>query len=191
MHKKHGEPFASFIKRNYAMNYIRIDGLHSGDYKKCSMNGTGIRVVLWCSGCDLHCKGCHNSEWWDFNVGKPFDEEAMGLLMRELSDPLVDGLTLLGGEPTARQNIGKEIEVAREVKASFPNKTIWLYSGRKKDELMEDEKSKELLSYCDVLVDGRFVEEKRNIMLKFRGSSNQTIWEKDKDGNFVESGLNS
>lgn len=171
------------------MNYIRIDSLNIGDYRKCTANGDGIRVILWCSGCDLHCKGCHNSDWWGFNNGKPFDEEAMNILLKELSNPIINGLTLLGGEPTAEPNIDTEIEIAKKVKETFPNKNIWLYSGHELNELLQNDKAKELLYYCDVLVDGRFVEEKRNIALKFRGSTNQIIWEKKND-EWIKSELN-
>lgn len=171
------------------MNYIRIDSLNVGDYKKCSANGEGIRVILWCAGCDLHCEGCHNSDWWNFDCGKPFNEEAMEILLKEISHPLIDGLTLLGGEPTADANIDTEIKIAKKVKEKFSDKNIWLYSGHKLEELLKNEKAKQLLTYCDVVVDGRFIESKRNITLKFRGSTNQIIWEK-KDDKWVKSELN-
>lgn len=172
------------------MNYIRIDGLKSGDYKECSANGTGFNVILWCAGCDIHCEGCHNQQLWDFHNGKEFDDNAMKLLISEMSHPMIDGLTLLGGEPMSMNNVDCEIKIVRKIKELFPNKKIWCFSGHYLDDLMKNDKQKELLSYCDYLVDGPFIKNRRNISLRFRGSDNQTIWEKDTNDLFVKSKLN-
>lgn len=173
-----------------SMNYFRIDGLKSGDYKECTANGLGFNVVLWCAGCDIHCEGCHNKQLWDFTSGKPFDEEAMKTLISEMEHPMIDGLTLLGGEPMSLRNIDGEIEIAKKIKELFPGKKIWVFSGYTLSQIQENEKRKKLLEYCDYLVDGPFILSKRNISLKFRGSENQIIWEKQKDGTFVKSNLN-
>lgn len=172
------------------MNYIRIDGLKSGDYKECTANGTGFNVVLWCTGCDIHCEGCHNQQLWDFASGKTFDEEAMQNLISEMSHPMIDGLTLLGGEPMSIKNVDTEIEIVKKIKELFPEKKIWVFSGYHMEVLQKNSKQKELLSLCDYLVDGPFILKRRNISLKFRGSDNQTIWEKDGEGNFIKSNLN-
>lgn len=150
------------------MNYQRIT------YTDIN-NGTGCRVTLWVSGCTHHCKGCHNKCTWDFNGGKPFDAEAKEKLFSVLSLPYIKGLTLSGGDP-----MDSYLEVAdlvHEVKCKFPKKDIWMYTGytlheaAKKDVLS-------MLDEIDYVVDGEYVEEKRDTSLAFRGSSNQIIWKR-------------
>ncbi len=143
-------------------------------------NGLGVRVTLFVSGCTHHCKNCFNSETWDFNYGKLFTSETEDELLEALDKSHINGLSLLGGEPMEPQNQRALLPFIKRVKESFPQKDIWCYSGYLFDsEILcgraHCEVTDELLSMIDVLVDGRFVEEKKNIMLKFRGSENQRI----------------
>ena len=153
-------------------------------------NGSFIRTSVFFTGCHgfggKHCAGCFNSELWNFNSGKLFDEAAKNTLFEYMSDEHVKGLSVLGGEPLQQ---GNELTILlKEVKEKFPNKTIWLWTGYYLDELNDEQK--ETISYCDYVVDGRFIEEKSGINIKFRGSTNQTIWEKDENNNWVKSSLN-
>lgn len=153
-------------------------------------NGNGVRVSVFFCGCTHHCPNCFNSEIWDFNSGKPFNEEAKKELFDYLSNEHIKGLSVLGGEPLQQ---GEELyELLKEVRRSFPKKDIWLWTGYyidgrdKLNEVQED-----ILSLCDYVVDGRFEEDKKDITLRFRGSSNQTIWKMIKvTGEFVKSKLN-
>lgn len=143
-------------------------------------NGVGVRVTLFVSGCTHHCKGCFNSETWDFNYGTPFTAETEDKVLNLLNKDYINGLTLLGGEPMEPQNQRVLLPFLKKVKQQFPKKDIWCYSGYLFDKEIRQgrahcEVTDEMLSYIDVLVDGRFVEEKKNIMLKFRGSENQRI----------------
>lgn len=159
------------------MNYIKIS--------KCDIaNGSGIRVTLWCSGCTLNCKGCHNPESHDFNAGQPFDENAMRELLDALKRPYIAGLTLSGGNPLELKNLSCIYHICETVKRELPSKSIWLYTGhtltddifdRNVDSTNSASSVKSILSLCDVVVDGRYIEELRDITLKFRGSSNQRL----------------
>ena len=151
-------------------------------------NGLGCRVTLWVGGCSHHCKGCQNRQTWDFNAGKNFDNNEKEMLFKALSFPYIKGLTLSGGDPL--DSIDDVLELVKEVKEKFPTKDIWLYTGYTLEEIENDNKRKAILPFIDVLVDGRFEIDKRDITLKFRGSSNQVIWEKDDNGNFIKSKLN-
>ena len=167
------------------MNYMQID--------KCDVaNGVGVGVVLWVSGCNCHCLGCHNPQSWDFNAGQPFTEDTMQELLEALDKPYISRLTLSGGHPLEYQNINTVYRIVKTVKEKFPNKTIWLYTGYTWEEILEQYKiwedhevngicSLDVVSYCDVLVDGRYEDDKRDISLAWRGSSNQNIWEKIKN----------
>ena len=155
------------------MNYGRIN-------PNDIANGTGVRVTLFVSGCTHHCKGCFNPETWDFNYGSAFTEETEEKILALLEPSYINGLTLLGGEPMELQNQRSLLPLLKKVKEKFPQKDIWCYSGYLFDEDIlkgraHCEVTDELLSFIDVLVDGEFVEEKKNIMLKFRGSENQRI----------------
>ena len=143
-------------------------------------NGLGCRVTLWVSGCVHHCKGCHNKETWDFNSGREFSKEDKEKLFEILSKPYIKGLTLSGGDPLCSYN--DVLELVKEVKNNFPTKDVWLFTGFT-FEYVKD-KFQDILEYLDVIVDGKFVEELRDVSLKFRGSSNQNIWEKH-DGQFL------
>lgn len=144
-------------------------------------NGLGIRVSLFVSGCTHHCKGCFNSVAWSFDYGNPFTEETQAQILSLLDKPHIKGLTLLGGEPMEPQNQVEIIKLLRQVKQKFPQKDIWCYSGYTLEELCDKQSlshtsvTDEILSLVDVLVDGKFEEEKKNLKLKFRGSSNQRL----------------
>ena len=137
-------------------------------------NGEGIRVVLWVSGCSHHCKGCHNPLTWNPKHGLEFDEKARGEIFYELATDYVSGLTLSGGDPLHEANREAVTKLAKEVKEIFPDKTIWLYTGYKFEEIPLY-RLKQLSRYVDVIVDGRFEEDKKDLTLRFRGSSNQRI----------------
>ncbi len=145
-------------------------------------NGEGIRVSLFVSGCTNHCKECFNPETWNFEYGKPFTEETEQFIIDNLKSDFVNGLTLLGGEPFEPRNQRVLLPLVKRVIRECPNKTIWAYSGfRFDDELLTPgaypncECTRELLECVDVLVDGRFDRDLRDIRLNFRGSSNQRI----------------
>ena len=150
------------------MNYEKID--------KCSVsNGTGIRTVLWVSGCDIHCRNCHNQQTWDFNSGIPFTDDTMQEILYDLSKPYIKGLTLSGGHPLDPHNAPEVLKIVKRVKMVSHNKGIWVYSGYVWEDIIKDETLREILKYTDVLVDGAYVDELRDISLAFRGSSNQRI----------------
>lgn len=134
-------------------------------------NGKGMRTVLWVSGCEHHCKGCHNPNTWDVDSGRPFDEQAKEVIFRELRRTWSDGLTLSGGDPLHPANRAEVTALAKEVKAAFQDKTIWLYTGY----LFEEVKDLEIMKYVDVVVDGQFVEELADETYKYAGSTNQRI----------------
>ena len=144
-------------------------------------NGEGVRVSLFVSGCTHHCKNCFNKETWDFGYGKPFTEETVELLLRELEPDYISGLSLLGGEPFEPQNQAALLPFLRRVKERFPQKTIWCYTGYLYDrDLLGSSRARceytdGMLALIDVLVDGEFVQELYSIALQFRGSSNQRI----------------
>lgn len=144
-------------------------------------NGPGVRVSLFVSGCTHCCKGCFNEVAWDFNYGEPFTEETINMILEYLKPDYIRGLTLLGGEPFHPKNQPEIVKLLRRVKAAYPEKTIWAFTGYLLDKDLLSGKlglqdvTNEYLSYIDVLVDGPFVEEKKNLMLVFRGSENQRL----------------
>lgn len=144
-------------------------------------NGPGVRVSLFVSGCTHHCPGCFNEEAWDFAYGQPFTQETIDSILNMLKPAHIKGLTLLGGEPFEPQNQPAVVELLRQVKANYPEKTIWAYSGYLFDKdilagrLGPREITDEYVSYLDVIVDGRFVQSKKNLSLRFRGSENQRL----------------
>lgn len=157
--------------------------MHFGNIKKNDIaNGEGVRVTLFVSGCRNHCKNCFNPETWNFNYGKLFTKDVKLEIINALNNSWINGLTILGGEPFEVENQRDLVEFIKEVKTTFPNKTIWMYSGYLFDNDIKNPQGKvhcevtdEILNHIDVLVDGRFVEELKNLSLKFRGSSNQRI----------------
>lgn len=144
-------------------------------------NGEGVRVTLFVSGCTHHCEGCFNPMTWDFEYGEEFTDETEKTILDLLSPSYIKGLTLLGGEPMEPVNQRGLLPLLKKVKEQYPNKTVWCYSGYLFDkELLSESRARcevtdELLSYIDILVDGEFVLEKKNIILQFRGSENQRI----------------
>lgn len=137
-------------------------------------NGTGVRVSLFVSGCRRHCKECFNSETWDFNFGEKFTDDTMIEIIDALSHDYIEGFSLLGGEPFEKENRETVFEILKTIREKFPDKTIWCYSGFTFEELLESGAGN-ILELLDVLVDGAFVLEKKNLSLKFRGSENQRI----------------
>jgi len=141
-------------------------------------NGPGVRVSLFVSGCTHHCKECFNQETWDFSYGRPFEEGEIRTILNCLSRSYIRGLSLLGGEPFEPQNQGAVLELVRQVREAFPQKDIWCYSGYLFEALRDGrvgDHSRSLLEKLDVLVDGPFVLERKNLSLRFRGSENQRL----------------
>ena len=161
------------------MNYATI--------KNCDIaNGPGVRISLFVSGCTHRCKGCFNEVAWDFDYGQPFTQETIEEILNMLAPPHIAGITLLGGEPFEPQNQPALLDLLRQIKLKMPEKSIWAFSGYlfEKDilagRLGPKEITQEFVSYLDVLVDGPFILEKKDLMLRFRGSSNQRIIDMNK-----------
>lgn len=154
------------------MNYAEI--------KRCDVaNGPGVRVSLFVSGCTHHCKECFNKETWDFGFGKPFTQDTIDEILKLLSPGYIKGITLLGGEPMEHVNQQGLLPLLRQIREKLPDKTVWCFTGYdyEKDVLgrmvSEWEETKEFLSYLDVLVDGEFKIEQKDLGLIFKGSANQ------------------
>lgn len=135
------------------------------------LNGDGLRVVLWVSGCSHGCRGCHNPVTWDPNGGLEFDEEAKEEVFIELEKDYISGITFSGGDPLYYANRPEVLKLAQEIREKFPHKTIWLYTGF----TWEIIKELEIMEYLDVLVDGEFIQEQKDTMLYWRGSANQRV----------------
>ncbi len=156
--------------------------MNYADIKYCDVaNGKGVRVSLFVSGCTHHCKGCFNEETWNFHYGKPFTEETEKQVLDYLDKSYIAGLSLLGGEPFEPENQRALLPFLKRLRQALPEKNVWAYSGFTYEDLLREgshphcEVTEELLSMVDVLVDGRFVEELKDISLRFRGSSNQRL----------------
>ena len=150
--------------------------------KNCDIaNGPSVRVSLFVSGCTHRCPGCFNEEAWDFHYGKPFTQETIECILEMLKPPHIKGLTLLGGEPFEPQNQPEIVKLLRQVKNKYPEKTVWAFSGYLFDKdilsgrLGPWDVTQEYLQYLDVLVDGPFILAKKDMSLRFRGSSNQRL----------------
>ena len=148
--------------------------------KRDIANGPGVRVSLFVSGCTHRCEGCFNEIAWDFSYGEPFTDAVENELLEALSPDFIAGITLLGGEPFEPQNQAALVEFLRKMRERYPSKTVWCYSGYTLEQLWGESRARceytdEMLSMIDVLVDGRFVMEKKNIRLRFRGSENQRL----------------
>lgn len=160
------------FKTGIFMNY--------GEIKYCDIaNGSGVRISVFVSGCTHHCPGCFNPKTWDFNYGKPFTEQTWEEIFSGTKD-YIKGLSLLGGEPCEPDNQRALTPFLREYKKRFPDKDVWCYTGYTFEQMSENgiariECTDEFLSYIDYLVDGPFINAKKNIGLVFRGSSNQRI----------------
>ena len=156
-------------------------------------NGEGVGVSLFVQGCDRHCFNCFNPDTWDFNGGKEWTEETKNKFIKLIDRPYINRISVLGGEPLAEQNLDEVLSLIKEIRISFPKKTIWLYTGFEWDSLMAkicqptfpDEKfehdrnihmkRQKIISNVDVLIDGEYIDEQRDITLKWRGSSNQRV----------------
>lgn len=153
-------------------------------------NGEGVGVSLFVQGCPFHCKNCFNSETWDFNGGKEWTEETKDKFMKLIDRPYIKRVSFLGGECLAENNLDEVLKLVQEIRNSFPEKTIWLYTGYTWEQLVysrmpqgiEKEKEflywnqrNEIISLCDILVDGEYIDEQRDITLKWRGSKNQRV----------------
>ena len=160
------------------MNYHKIE-------KTSIANGEGIRVVLWVSGCSLYCRGCHNPETWSLNSGKLFNEEAKRELFETLNKPYIQGVTFSGGHPLENENLETIYLLIKEIQEKFPTKDIWLYTGYTFEQIfplittndfnLKRAYKQGIVEMCDVVVDGQYIEELRDITLKWRGSSNQRV----------------
>lgn len=156
-------------------------------------NGEGIRVSLFVQGCEFHCKNCFNPETWNFEGGKEFTSETLNTLMKLCDDDKIKGLSILGGEPMHPNNRETVVDIMRAFKYRFPNKDIWMWTGYTLEKLLaeNDDNVKSMLIYLDYMIDGQFVNEKKNLNLKWAGSDNQRwidIQESIKQGEIVLAG---
>lgn len=135
------------------------------------LNGDGLRVVLWVSGCEHKCYNCHNKITWDINNGLIFDDNAKEEIFRQLEKDYIKGITFSGGDPLHKQNRTEVFNLVKEIKTKFPKKDIWLYTGYTWEEIND----LDIIDYIDVLVDGKYIEELSNPDLEWRGSSNQRV----------------
>ena len=151
-------------------------------------NGDGLRVVLWLSGCSHHCYNCQNPQTWNPNSGIPFDESAKQEIFNELSKDYISGITFSGGDPLYEYNLDEVLKLTQQIRISFPEKTIWLYTGYELSEIIKQEqyekvsgipsvwsKRWKIISNIDVLVDGEYIDEQKDLTLKWRGSKNQHV----------------
>lgn len=157
-------------------------------------NGEGVGVSLFVQGCPFHCFNCFNSETWDFNGGKEWTEEIKDKFMKIIDRPYIKRVSFLGGECLAEQNLDGVLDLIKEIRISFPEKTIWLYTGFEWDQIMDIKviqpifsckdlenkiqnvlKRQEIIKQCDVLVDGEYIDEQKDLTLKWRGSKNQRV----------------
>lgn len=164
------------------MNYLKIE-------TENICNGSGLRVVIWCSGCEHHCNNCQNPQTWDFKSGIPFDKSVKEEIFNELKKDYISGITFTGGDPLAAKNLKSVLSLVNEIRISFPNKNIWIYSGYTWEQIVypvitddfNPERDKiikmrqDILKSCDVFVDGRYIDSERDITLKWRGSKNQRV----------------
>lgn len=157
-------------------------------------NGEGVGVSLFVQGCDRHCFNCFNSDTWDFNGGKEWTEETKNKFIKLIDRPYINRISVLGGEPLAEQNLDEVLSLIKEIRISFPAKTIWLYTGfcwndimcsfaglqadyvvLDKKDIEAWEKRKKIISNIDILVDGEYIDEQKDLSLRFRGSKNQRV----------------
>ena len=160
------------------MNYLQIE-------KTSVANGPGVRVVLWVSGCKLYCKGCQNPESWNFCAGQLFNADSKQELFDALGKPYISGITFSGGHPLENNNVEEIYLLIKEIREQFPTKNVWLYTGYTWEYIFPNTcldmfnannlYRQEAVKMCDVVVDGPYIEEQRDITLKFRGSKNQRL----------------
>lgn len=168
------------------MNYAQIRSMDIS-------NGEGIGVSLFVQGCDFHCKNCFNSETWEFSKGQEWNDKTKNQFLKLIETPFIQRVSILGGEPLHPQNVQNVLKIVDEIRVSYPNKNIWLYTGYTweeiwiKDKVITDDRIKymrqkaiknlrrQVVSMCDVLIDGRYIDELRDVSLHWRGSSNQRV----------------
>lgn len=150
---------------------------YSGIKYSDMINGKGIRVSLFVSGCTHKCKGCFNKDTWDPDYGNPFTEKEENEIFDYFKKygSIAKGLSLLGGDPTYYKNTETLINFLKKFRANFPDKDVWIWSGFTWEQIMSDKKRSELISLCDVLIDGKFMLEEKNLNLKWKGSNNQRV----------------
>ena len=180
------------------MNNIRYASIRNLDIS----NGEGIGVALFVQGCHFHCYNCFNTETWDFNGGKEWTQETKNKFIKLIDRPYINRISVLGGEPLAEQNLDEVLSLIKEIRISFPEKTIWLYTGYKLELLSEEiynstkqictishfytipnktefaenqAKRREIIELCNIVVDGEYIDEQKDLTLKWRGSSNQRV----------------
>ena len=153
------------------MNYAKIRKLDV-------TNGEGIGVSLFVQGCQFHCKNCFNKVTWDFDNGKQFTKDTLNTIISLLNDKHIKRFSILGGEPLAEKNMHDVLQTIIEIRKNVTDITIWVYTGYTFEEVKQLKYGKEILDNVDTIVDGRYVDELRDLTLKFRGSSNQNIWKK-------------
>lgn len=170
------------------MNYSKI-------FKESIVDGDGVRVSLFVSGCRNHCPGCFNRETWDFKFGKEFTSSELSEITQALNPSYIDGLTILGGEPFEEENQPEILEIIKKVKDSYPDKTVWIFTGYvvDRDLLMGQRKNiagvtEEILKRVDVIIDGPFIQAERDLSLQFRGSRNQRMLSKIEILKMIERG---
>lgn len=169
---------------------MRVASMRSLDIS----NGENVGVSLFVQGCDRHCYNCFNPETWDFNDGKEWTEKTKNKFLKLIDRPYIKRVSILGGEPLAEQNLNDVLSLIKEIRISFPEKTIWLYTGFEWDQIMDIKviqpifsckdlenkiqnvlKRQEIIKQCDVLVDGEYIDEQKDLTLKWRGSKNQHV----------------
>lgn len=163
------------------MNYAQIRSMDIS-------NGEGIGVSLFVQGCDFHCKNCFNSETWEFSKGQEWNDKTKNQFLKLVEKPFIQRVSILGGEPLHPKNVQNVLKIVDEIRVSYPTKNIWLYTGYTWEQIMHPvitdinseqlkmlQMRKELVSKCNVLIDGRYVDELRDISLHWRGSSNQRV----------------
>ena len=156
-------------KRGERMNYANIKTYDIA-------NGPGVRVSLFVSGCTHKCKECFNQEAWDFDYGKPFDQSVIDQLLAHLKPDYIKGITYLGGEPMDPRNQGGLLDLSRQIRAAYPKKSIWCFTGYVWEKIPQvSGVTEELIAHCDVIVDGPFIAAQKNLRLRFRGSENQRL----------------
>jgi anaerobic ribonucleoside-triphosphate reductase activating protein len=146
-----------------------------GIEKDSMLNGDGLRVVLWVSGCNHHCKGCHNPQTWDINSGREFAFDDLLELMAEVNKRHVAGLTISGGDPLHPDNWETVHKICKDIKNQFPRKTIWVYTGYEWEDVVGDLCFSDFSKYVDVIVDGEFIEELKDVNYPWAGSTNQRV----------------
>lgn len=150
--------------------------MNYSEYYKCdTVNGEGIRCSLFVSGCSRGCKGCFNRQTWDYRYGKEYTQDFEDGVIKDLSNPYIQGLSVLGGNPLELKNFPTVLHLCKRVKSELPDKNIWLWCGQTLEEVKNNLIFSEILDIVDVVVDGPFIEELKDVSLKFKGSSNQNI----------------